>query len=141
MFNNYMEMKFLGISANESYARVCAGAFAAQLDPTMEEINDIKTAVSEAVTNCIVHAYPDGAGEICIRCELENGIFTVVISDRGRGIADIKQALIPFYSTADNDERSGMGFTVMQSFMDSVDVESTPGVGTCVTMRKSMQLK
>jgi anti-sigma F factor len=114
------------------------GAFATQLDPTLEEVADIKTAVSEAVTNCIVHAYPDTVGEILIIAELNERRIRVRITDFGVGISDIAQARQPFFSTAGDESRSGMGFTVMETFMDEVSVESAPGRGTTVEMAKAI---
>ena len=126
---NYAALEFPSRSANEGFARAAAACFAAQLDPTLEEINDIKTAVSEAVTNAIVHAYPD-------RLRLkEGGILEILARDWGVGIADVEQARTPLFTTG-SEERSGMGFTIMESFMDVVKVRSTPGKGTQVTMRK-----
>ena len=127
---------FTSRSANEGFARAAAACFAAQLDPTLEELGDIKTAVSEAVTNCIVHAYPDAFGTILLRCRiLKDNVLDIVVKDRGVGIADIEKARKPMFTTGGAD-RSGMGFTVMESFMDVVKVRSTPGKGTQVTMRK-----
>lgn len=136
---NVMELRLLSLSENESFARSVVGAFATQLNPTLEEIADIKTAVSEAVTNCIVHAYPDLTGDINIKAELSDGVITVSIQDFGVGIADIDQARQPFYSTAGDESRSGMGFTVMETFMDEVNVESEVGRGTTVVMTKTIR--
>jgi stage II sporulation protein AB (anti-sigma F factor) len=136
---NVMELRLLSLSENESFARSVVGAFATQLDPTLEEVADIKTAVSEAVTNCIVHAYPDCVGDIRITAELAENRVTVKIQDYGIGIADIDQARQPFYSTSKDESRSGMGFTVMETFMDEISVESEPGRGTAVTMTKSIK--
>lgn len=123
-------------SVNESFARVTVSAFAAQLDPTVQELSDIKTAVSEAVTNCIVHAYGNEVGKIYVWAGLfEDGLFRVKIRDRGCGIADIKTAMEPLYTTL-GGERSGLGFAVMETFMDRVRVRSTPGKGTTVTLDK-----
>lgn len=125
-------------SANESIARVCVAGFAAQLDPTLEELGDIKTVVSEAVTNCIVHAYPDTIGEIKIRCRtFANGVLEIVISDRGIGIPDIEKAREPMFTTG-GEERSGMGFTIMESFMHELKVTSQPGRGTTVHMKRKI---
>ena len=127
---------FWSRSANEGFARTAAACFAAQLDPTLDEINDIKTAVSEAVTNAIVHAYPDALGKVVLRLRLlEDNVMEVVVRDSGVGIADVEQARMPLYTTGDA-ERSGMGFTIMESFMDTLKVRSKPGKGTAVTMRK-----
>ena len=122
---------FTSRSANEGFARAAAACFAAQLDPTLDEVADIKTAVSEAVTNAIVHAYPDRLGRVTMRLRL----LEVQVKDSGVGIADVEQARTPLFTTG-NEERSGMGFTIMESFMDGLKVKSAPGKGTTVTMRK-----
>lgn len=133
---NYTTVEFPSRSANEGYARSVAACFAAQLDPTLEEINDIKTAVSEAVTNAIVHAYPDSLGKIVMKLRLkEGGVLELTVRDWGVGIPDVDQARTPLFTTG-SEERSGMGFTIMESFMDLVKVRSHPGKGTLVTMRK-----
>lgn len=133
---NQMKLTLESRSVNESFARVAVSAFAAQQDPTVEEISDIKTAVSEAVTNCIVHAYPETVGEIYIWVGLyENGMVRVRIRDKGCGILDIKQAMEPLFTTL-GGERAGLGFAVMESFMDKVRVRSAPYKGTTVTMDK-----
>ncbi|OUN22347.1 anti-sigma F factor [Flavonifractor sp. An82] len=133
---NEATVAFLSRSANESFARTTAACFAAQLDPTLEEVNDIKTAVSEAVTNCIVHAYPDSLGLIQMRLRLfEDHTLEIQIKDKGVGIPDVEQARKPMYTTG-GEERSGMGFTIMESFMDLLKVRSTPEKGTTVTMRR-----
>ena len=133
---NEAQVVFLSRSANESFARTTAACFAAQLDPTLDEINDIKTAVSEAVTNCIVHAYPDTLGRITMRLRLfEDHTLEVRIQDKGVGIADVEQARTPLFTTG-GEERSGMGFTIMESFMDGVKVKSVPGKGTTVILRR-----
>ena len=133
---NYAALEFPSRSANEGFARAAAACFAAQLDPTLEEINDIKTAVSEAVTNAIVHAYPNQLGKIVMKLRLlENQTLELVIRDWGCGMEDVEQARQPLFTTG-GEERSGMGFTIMESFMDVVKVRSTPGKGTQVTMRK-----
>ena len=133
---NEAVVAFLSRSANESFARTTAACFAAQLDPTLEEVNDIKTAVSEAVTNCIVHAYLDSLGMVHMRLRLfEDYTLEIQIKDKGVGIPDVEQARKPMYTTG-GEERSGMGFTIMESFMDLVKVRSTPGKGTVVTMRR-----
>ena len=132
---NQVTLEFPSRSSNESFARTAAACFAAQLDPTLEEINDIKTAVSEAVTNSIVHGYPDRIGKIVLRLRiLEENILEILVRDKGVGIADISQARTPMFTTG-SEERAGMGFTIMESFMDSLKVRSAPGKGTCVTMR------
>lgn len=135
---NYMKLEFPAKSCNEAFARAAAGAFAAQLDITVEELADIKTAVSEAVTNAIVHGYSGTHGVVVLKCKLTGHTFEISISDSGCGIADIALAMQPLYSDSKDDERSGMGFTVMQSFMDSLRVESEVGVGTCVIMTKKV---
>ena len=127
---------FTSRSANECIARACAACFAAQLDPTLDEVADIKTAVSEAVTNAIVHAYPDCLGKITLRLRLfEGGVLELQVRDSGVGIPDVDQARTPLFTTG-GEERSGMGFTIMESFMDGLKVRSQPGKGTTVTMRK-----
>ena len=127
---------FTSRSANEGFARACAACFAAQLDPTLDEEEDIKTAVSEAVTNAIVHAYPDCLGKITLRLRLfEGGVLELQVRDSGVGIPDVDQARTPLFTTG-GEERSGMGFTIMESFMDGLKVRSQPGKGTVVTMRK-----
>ncbi len=135
-FNNYMILEFPSKSSNESFARSAVACFAAQMDPTMEELGDIKTAVSEAVTNAIVHAYPDALGNITVAVQLfENGCIRVQVKDRGRGIPDITKAMEPLYTTG-GEERSGLGFSVMESFTDRLRVRSKEGKGTTVTMEK-----
>ena len=127
---------FTSRSANEGFARACAACFAAQLDPTLDEVADIKTAVSEAVTNATVHAYPDCLGKIILRLRLyEDNELEIQIKDTGVGIPDVAQARTPLYTTG-GEERSGMGFNIMESFMDALKVRSQPGKGTTVTMRK-----
>ena len=138
-FENYMILEFPSKSSNESFARSVVACFAAQLDPTLEELGDIRTAVSEAVTNCIVHAYPDALGMIMLRCRiLKDNTLDIVIKDRGIGIENIDQALRPMFTTG-GSERSGMGFTIMESFMSSFEVASAPGKGTTVHMRRKIQ--
>lgn len=138
---NYAALEFPSRSANEGFARAAAACFAAQLDPTLEEINDIKTAVSEAVTNAIVHAYPDTLGKVEVKLRLYPGNqLELIVRDWGVGIPDIEKARTPLFTTG-NEERSGMGFTIMESFMDSVKIRSTPGKGTTVTMRKRFALR
>ena len=132
--SNYIKTEFPSKSVNEGYARAVAAAFAAQLDPTLEELGDIRTAVSEAVTNAIVPAYPDSIGTIWLRCRIVDGDrLEITVKDKGRGIADINQAMQPLYTTG-GEERSGMGFTIMESFTDCLKVRSGPGKGTTVTM-------
>ena len=139
--SNYIKLEFPSKSANEAFARSAAAAFAAQLDPTMDELGDIKTAVSEAVTNAIVHAYPEEVGIVLLRARILRGdTLELTIKDHGRGIPDIKQAMEPLYSTG-GDDRSGMGFTIMESFMDKLQVRSRPGKGTTVTMRRQIRAR
>ena len=138
-FENYMILDFPSRSSNEAFARSAVACFAAQMDPTMEELGDIRTAVSEAVTNSIVHGYPDELGTITIRCRiLKDNTLDIVIKDRGVGIDDLEQARKPMFTTGGAD-RSGMGFTIMESFMTSVKVKSIIGKGTTVHMRRKLQ--
>ena len=135
---NHVSLEVPSRSANEGFARTAAACFAAQLDPTLEEINDVKTAVSEAVTNAIVHAYPDTLGKIVLKLRLrDDHSLEIVVRYWGVGIADVEQARTPLFTTG-NEERSGMGFTIMESFMDSLKVRSAPGKGTTVTMRRKI---
>ena len=140
-FDNEMKLEFISKSSNEAFARVAVAAFAAQLDPTIEELADIKTAVSEAVTNSIIHGYEDKQGLIKIMCRLIDNKIIIEISDKGKGIEDIEAAKEPLYTTKPNLERSGMGFTIMESFMDSMEIESILGLGTKVTMVKTIKEK
>ena len=134
--DNYISVDFPSRSANEGFARTVAACFAAQLDPTLDEVNDIKTAVSEAVTNAIVHAYPDTIGKVSMKLRLyEDNSVEIVVRDWGVGIPDVEQARQPMYTTG-GEERAGMGFTIMESFMDTLRLRSTPGKGTTVTMRR-----
>ena len=140
-FENYMILEFPSKSSNEAFARSAVACFAAQLDPTVEELGDIRTAVSEAVTNAIVHAYPDELGLVSLRCRILKGqVLDIVVKDRGVGIADIEQAMRPMYTTGGSD-RSGMGFTIMESFMSTLEITSAPGKGTTVHMRRKLQRK
>ena len=134
-----MKMTIAGYSKNESLARMCVAAFAAQLDPTIEEISDIKSAVSEAVTNCIVHAYPNRIGDISIQLRIvgKDSLY-IKIKDSGVGIPDVKKAMEPLFTTSPETERAGLGFAVMESFMDKLSVRSTVGRGTTVTMVKRL---
>ena len=137
-FGNYMTLDFPSKSSNEAFARSAVACFAAQLDPTLEELGDIRTAVSEAVTNCIVHAYPDNIGTITLRCRiLKDNVLDIVIKDKGIGISDIERARRPSYTTGGSD-RSGMGFTIMESFMTNVEITSAAGKGTTVHMRRKL---
>jgi len=134
---NQMRLEFTGCPQNESFARVVISAFAVQLSPTIEEVSDIKTAVSEAVTNAIIHGYEGVQGTVVLSAAIdEERTLRVEVEDRGRGIADLEQAMQPFYTSHPELERSGMGFAVMQSFMDAVEVTSAVGEGTCVRMHK-----
>ena len=138
-FENFMILEFPSKSCNEAFARSAVACFAAQMDPTLEELGDIRTAVSEAVTNCIVHAYPNELGIITLRCRiLKDNTLDIVVKDKGIGIADTEQARRPMYTTGGAD-RSGMGFTIMESFMTSFSVTSEPGKGTTVHMRRRLQ--
>lgn len=138
-FENYMSLEFPSKSANEAFARSAVACFAAQLDPNLEELGDIRTAVSEAVTNCIVHAYPDSIGTISLKCRiLKDNVLDIIIRDRGVGIMDLEQARRPLFTTGGSD-RSGMGFTIMESFMTTFNVVSVPGKGTTVHMRRKLQ--
>ena len=138
---NECRMTLLSRSANEGFARVAVSSFIAQLDPTIEELSDIKTAVSEAVTNCIVHAYRETLGKIYITVSIyEQRKIRIVIRDTGCGIADVKQAMEPLFTTA-GGERAGLGFAVMESFMDKLQVRSKPGKGTTVTLQKQLSLR
>ena len=133
---NEAAITFLSRSANEGFARTAAACFAAQLDPTLEEVNDVKTAVSEAVTTAIVHAYPDTLGKVSMKLRIfADNVLEIVIRDWGVGIEDVDRAREPLFTTGD-EQRSGMGFTIMESFMDNLRVRSVPGKGTTVTMRR-----
>ncbi len=135
---NYIKLEFPSKSTNEGFARAAAAAFAAQLDPTMEELGDIKTAVSEAVTNAIVHAYPDSIGLVAMKMRILDGqVLEISVKDWGCGIEDVEKAMQPLYTTGGED-RSGMGFTIIGSFMDKLRVRSTPGKGTTVIMRRTI---
>ena len=135
---NEARLEFPGLSANEAFARSCAACFAAQLDPTLEELGDLKTAVSEAVTNCIVHAYPEEVGKVSLRLRiLEKSVLEVRVRDWGTGIPDVDRAREPLFTTG-GEERSGMGFSIMECFTDSLRVRSAPGKGTTVTLRKQI---
>lgn len=136
--NNTMYLKIPALSENEPFARDTVAAFCVRLNPSLDELSDVKTAVSEAVTNCIVHAYAGGEGEIEVECAACDGALHIRISDSGRGIEDVARALEPFFTTLEGDERSGMGFTIMQTFMSEFSVRSAPGEGTVVTMKKQI---
>ena len=137
--NNEMKLEFLSKSSNEAFARITVAAFAAQLDPTIEELADIKTAVSEAVTNAIIHGYAERKGIVKMRSQIIGQELIIEISDNGQGIENIQLAKQPLYTTKPNLERSGMGFTIMESFMDEVEIESIVGMGTKVTMKKKIK--
>ena len=136
--NNEMEIRFDSRSENEGFARVSVASFLTQLNPTVEEVADVKTAVSEAVTNAIIHGYEQRVETVRIHCSIENQLFTVEISDRGKGIANVEKAMEPMFTTKPEDDRSGMGFSFMEAFMDSVEVESKVGEGTSVKMTKTL---
>ncbi len=140
VYDNEMKLEFISKSANEAFARITVAAFASQLDPTIEELADIKTAVSEAVTNCIIHGYEGTSGIVKVECKLKDNCVEIEISDNGKGISDIELARKPLYTTKANLERSGMGFTIMESFMDELKVESIEGMGTKVSMKKYIQV-
>jgi len=136
MEKNYMKLEFLSKSSNESFARVVVAAFASQLDPTLEELSDIKTAVSEAVTNAIIHGYEYREGIVIVESRIIDDEIIVIVEDMGMGIADVEKAREPFYTSKPDLERSGMGFTVMETFMDGLEIESIRGQGTKVKMKK-----
>lgn len=136
--SNFMEVKFKALSVNEGFARVCVAGFCVQLNPSVDELGDIKTAVSEAVTNCVVHAYPKGNGIITLRCEIEGDGVKITISDNGIGIKDIEKAREPFFTTKPSEERSGMGFAVMESFMDKIEVNKNQNGGISVVLYKQI---
>ena len=140
-FTNEMKIEFISKSSNEAFARIAVAAFASQLDPTIEELADIKTAVSEAVTNCIIHGYDKKQGIVKIVSKLKENEIIIEISDKGKGIENVDEAKEPLYTTKPNLERSGMGFTIMESFMDKMEVESVLGLGTKVTMSKIIKPK
>lgn len=135
---NRMNLTVSAISENELFVRTVISAFMLQLNPTVEQLNDVKTTVSEAVTNCIVHAYPNGQGEIKVECELGDDYIKIVISDNGIGIGNVEKAMQPFFTTKESEERSGLGFTIMKSFMDEFNVYSEENKGTILTMKKKI---
>lgn len=141
MNNNFMEVKFKAVSENESFARVCAAAFCLQLNPSLNDITDIKTAVSEAVTNCVVHAYPYKIGDVILRVDIIENMVKITISDNGIGIKDFNKAREPFYTTKRGEERSGMGFSVMESFMDNLELEKNGDRGLRVILTKQIVKK
>ena len=135
---NEMELRFDSRSANEGFARVAVASFLTQLNPTVEEVADVKTAVSEAVTNAIIHGYENEVHKVYIRCCIEDNIFTVEVRDKGKGIENVEEAMQPMYTTKPEEGRSGMGFSFMEAFMDSLEVDSEPGKGTRVKMKKAI---
>lgn len=138
--NNKMKMTFLATSENEGFARTAVAGFIMFLNPTVEQITDIKTAVSEAVTNCVVHGYPNEKGDITVECEILSGVLHIKISDNGVGIENLNAVLAPFYTSKPIEDHAGMGFTIMKTFMDSFSVESNIDVGTTVTMTKALKI-
>ena len=136
-----MKLEIPAKSTNEAFVRATIGAFASQIDPTIEELSDIKTAVSEGVTNAIIHGYESLGGVINVICRIEESIIEIVITDFGIGISDIEKAREPLYTSKPDEERSGMGFTVMETFMDTLIIESKAGEGTRLTMRKKIERK
>lgn len=136
IYDNEMKLEFVSKSANEAFSRIAVAAFASQLDPTIEELADIKTAVSEAVTNSIIHGYENTSGIVTVECRIKGNLLEIDVSDTGKGIENIELARRPLYTSKANLERSGMGFTIMESFMDEMDVKSVPGLGTKVSMKK-----
>lgn len=136
--NNQMELSFLAVAQNEAFARMVISAFLVQTNPTLSVVSEVRTAVSEAVTNAIVHAYAEKSGKVILRAWIDENAIRIEVEDMGRGIEDIEQAMQPFYTTQPDQERTGMGFALMQSFMDSVRVQSSPGNGTLVFMQKRL---
>ena len=132
IYDNEMKLEFVSKSSNEAFARITVAAFASQLDPTIEELSDIKTAVSEAVTNCIIHGYENTTGIVKVECKLKDNWIEIEVSDTGKGIEDVELARRPLYTSKANLERSGMGFTIMESFMDEISVKSIVGLGTTI---------
>ena len=135
---NEMEIRFESRSANEGFARVAVASFLTQLNPTVEEVADVKTAVSEAVTNAIIHGYENEIHKVHIRCRIEDNVFTVEVCDKGKGIENVEEAMQPMFTTKPEQDRSGMGFAFMEAFMDSLEVESEPGKGTKGRMKKAI---
>ena len=136
MSRNYLKLQFFSLPQNQAFARDAVAAFCLELNPSLSALSDVKTAVSEAVTNCTVHAYREHTGIVTIECEIEDRVLHIKVSDEGKGIPDIEKAVQPFFTTLPSDERSGMGFTIMQTFMDGFSVESKEGGGTVVNMSK-----
>ena len=139
MTKNYLKLQFYSLPINQAFARDAVAAFCLELNPTLSALSDVKTAVSEAVTNCTVHAYRGNLGLVTVECEIEDNKLHIKVSDTGKGIPDIQKAVQPFYTTLPSDERSGMGFTIMQTFMDEFKVNSIQGEGTVVYMSKSFE--
>ncbi|MGN0818473.1 MAG: anti-sigma F factor [Candidatus Coproplasma sp.] len=139
MTKNYLKLQFYSLARNQAFARDAVAAFCLELNPTLSALSDVKTAVSEAVTNCTVHAYKGNLGLITVECEIEDRALHIKVIDTGRGIDDIERAVQPFYTTLPHDERSGMGFTIMQTFMDEFKVNSIKGEGTVVYMTKHFE--
>lgn len=139
MTKNYLKLQFYSLPRNQAFARDAVAAFCLELNPSLSDLSDVKTAVSEAVTNCTVHAYKGNLGLVTVECEIEDNTLHIKVSDTGKGIADVNQAIQPFYTSAPSDERSGMGFTIMQTFMDEFKVNSIRGEGTVVYMSKSFK--
>ena len=141
LYDNEMKLEFSSKTCNEAFARIAVAAFVSQLDPTIDELSDIKTAVSEAVTNCIIHGYGESEGIVKIEAKIYIDTFQITISDEGKGIENVEMAMRPLYTSKPEQERSGMGFTIMESFMDDIKVESALGFGTRVTMKKKISSK
>lgn len=139
MAKNKMSLSFTATSENEAFARVAVSAFVSQLDPTLSDLSDIKVAVSEAVTNAIIHGYENMSGDVYLECSYDNDTVYILVKDCGKGIINIEEAMQPLYTSKPDMERSGMGFTVMESFMDTVSVESVPNEGTKIIMSKKLQ--
>ena len=138
MVNNYLQLRFSALACNQAFARDAVAAFCVCRNPSLSVLSDIKTAVSEAVTNCTVHAYGGGPGLVTVECRIEDGALHITVSDEGRGIDDVEKAVTPFFTTLPDEERSGMGFTIMQTFMDEFKVRSVRGEGTVVYMTKQL---
>ena len=139
MTKNYLKLQFYSLPRNQAFARDAVAAFCLELNPSLSDLSDVKTAVSEAVTNCTVHAYKGNLGLVTVECEIEDNTLHIKVSDTGKGIVGVNQAIQPFYTSAPSDERSGMGFTIMQTFMDEFKVNSIRGEGTVVYMSKSFK--
>lgn len=139
MTKNYLKLQFYSLPQNQAFARDAVAAFCLELNPSLSDLSDVKTAVSEAVTNCTVHAYRENLGLVTVECEIDDGSLHIKVSDTGRGIDDVEKAVQPFFTTLPSDERSGMGFTIMQTFMDEFRVNSVRGEGTVVYMAKTFK--